>query len=99
MTYWSSSSDMRLGLGIWRPRLKSDLLLTVISSSSIISRHSSTHSSQIYTAPGPAISLRTSSWLLPQNEQRYWGLPLRVFAMLVGLLLDIAYCLLIIFER
>src|SRR5438093_1662803 len=28
------------------------------------------HSSQMYT-PWPAISLRTCSWLLPQNEQRY----------------------------
>src|SRR6185503_15175897 len=28
------------------------------------------HSSQMYT-PWPAMSLRTCSWLLPQNEQRY----------------------------
>src|SRR5215212_6350732 len=28
------------------------------------------HSSQMYT-PCPAISFRTCSWLLPQNEQRY----------------------------
>ena len=34
----------------------------------MISMHSSTHSSQMNTV-GPAISLRTSCWLLPQNEQ------------------------------
>src|SRR6202163_2248134 len=38
-------------------------------SSRMISMHSSTHSSQMNTV-GPAISLRTSCWLLPQNEQR-----------------------------
>src|SRR5205814_9156657 len=37
-------------------------------SSRMISMHSSTHSSQMKTV-GPAISLRTSCWLLPQNEQ------------------------------
>src|SRR5881628_3175465 len=37
-------------------------------SSRIMSMHSSTHSSQMNTV-GPAISLRTSCWLLPQNEQ------------------------------
>src|SRR5258708_12696430 len=37
-------------------------------SSRIMSMHSSTHSSQINTV-GPAMSLRTSCWLLPQNEQ------------------------------
>src|SRR6185437_6793330 len=41
-------------------------------SSSMISRQRSIHSSQIYTPPGPAISRWTCSWLLPQNEQRYW---------------------------
>src|SRR5207249_3854656 len=55
------------------PRLESALPLMTSSSSSMISRHNSTHSSQMYTEPGPAISLRTSSWLLPQNEQRYSG--------------------------
>src|SRR5258708_34842913 len=34
----------------------------------MISMHSSTHSSQMNTV-GPAINLRTSCWLLPQNEQ------------------------------
>src|ERR1700704_1513335 len=37
-------------------------------SSRMISMHNSTHSSQMNTV-GPAISLRTSCWLLPQNEQ------------------------------
>jgi hypothetical protein len=37
-------------------------------SSWMMSLHSSTHSSQMYTV-GPAMSLRTSCWLLPQNEQ------------------------------
>src|SRR3546814_15169616 len=34
----------------------------------MMSLHSSTHSSQMNTL-GPAISLRTSCWLFPQNEQ------------------------------
>ena len=34
----------------------------------MMSRQSSTHSSQMKTV-GPAMSLRTSCWLLPQNEQ------------------------------
>src|SRR5580692_1862479 len=37
-------------------------------SSRMMSMHSSTHSSQMKTV-GPAINLRTSCWLLPQNEQ------------------------------
>src|SRR5260221_1796620 len=37
-------------------------------SSWMMSMHNSTHSSQINTV-GPAMSLRTSCWLLPQNEQ------------------------------
>src|SRR3989338_9121081 len=37
-------------------------------SSRMMSLHSSTHSSQTNTE-GPAISLRTSCWLLPQKEQ------------------------------
>src|SRR5260370_42067872 len=37
-------------------------------SSRMMSMHNSTHSSQIKTV-GPAMSLRTSCWLLPQNEQ------------------------------
>jgi hypothetical protein len=37
-------------------------------SSPMMSLHSSMHSSQMKTV-GPAMSLRTSCWLLPQNEQ------------------------------
>src|SRR5690606_41774765 len=37
-------------------------------SSRMMSMHSSTHSSQMNPV-GPAISLRTSCWLFPQNEQ------------------------------
>src|SRR5215813_7691235 len=37
-------------------------------SSPTMSMHSSTHSSQMNTV-GPAMSLSTSCWLLPQNEQ------------------------------
>src|SRR5438094_2987211 len=37
-------------------------------SSPMMSMHNSTHSSQINTV-GPAMSLRTSCWLLPQNVQ------------------------------
>src|SRR5436190_12871006 len=37
-------------------------------SSRMMSMQSSTHSSQMNTV-GPAISLRTSCWLFPQNEQ------------------------------
>src|SRR6185437_5622498 len=37
-------------------------------SSRMMSMQSSTHSSQMKTV-GPAINLRTSCWLLPQNEQ------------------------------
>src|SRR5580658_9059145 len=38
-------------------------------SSRMMSMHSSTHSSQMYTV-GPAMSLRTSCWLFPQKEQK-----------------------------
>src|SRR4029077_7225553 len=38
-------------------------------SSWMMSLHSSTHSSQMNTV-GPAMSLRTSCWFLPQNEQK-----------------------------
>ena len=40
----------------------------ILCSSRMISMHSSTHSSQMNTV-GPAMSLRTSCWLLPQKEQ------------------------------
>jgi hypothetical protein len=45
-----------------------DFTSEVLFSSRMMSMHSSTHSSQMNTV-GPAISLRTSCWLLPQNEQ------------------------------
>src|SRR4051794_25448003 len=45
-----------------------DFTSVVLCSSRMMSMHSSTHSSQMNTV-GPAISLRTSCWLLPQNEQ------------------------------
>src|SRR5471030_1088117 len=45
-----------------------DLTSAVLLSSRMISMQSSTHSSQMNTV-GPAMSLRTSCWLLPQKEQ------------------------------
>src|SRR6202140_5309685 len=45
-----------------------DLRTVVLCSSRMMSMQSSTHSSQMKTV-GPAMSLRTSCWLLPQNEQ------------------------------
>ena len=49
--------------------------------------HSSTHSSQMNTV-GPAISLRTSCWLLPQKEQYSVLLvsPLAAFVIVASLL-------------
>src|SRR5262249_47364128 len=43
-------------------------------SSLTMSMHNSTHSSQMNTV-GPAMSLRTSCWLLPQNEQNVFWVP------------------------
>src|SRR3546814_1108893 len=63
---WSSdvcSSDL-FGLG---SELRADWAFSS-SSSRMMSLQSSTHSSQMNTL-GPAISLRTSCWLFPQNEQ------------------------------
>src|SRR5262249_4938218 len=45
-----------------------DLTSEDLFSSRMMSMQSSTHSSQMKTV-GPAISLRTSCWLLPQKEQ------------------------------
>src|SRR5690606_18855563 len=45
-----------------------DFTIEDLFSSRMMSMHSSTHSSQMKTV-GPAISLRTSCWLLPQKEQ------------------------------
>src|SRR6202041_3869211 len=55
-----------MSLGVGTP--SRDLTKVVLLSSRMISMQSSTHSSQMKTV-GPAISLRTSCWLLPQNEQ------------------------------
>src|SRR5579872_3877117 len=55
---------MSRGVGTPSP----DLTSCVLVSSRMMSMHSSTHSSQMNTV-GPAISLRTSCWLLPQKEQ------------------------------
>src|SRR5713226_60169 len=52
----------------------------------MMSLHSSMHSSQMYTV-GPAMSLRTSFWLLPQNEHFRVPLPSRARAMPVPLCL------------
>ena len=52
------------GLGSW---VRPDAAFSS-SSSRMMSLQSSTHSSQMNTE-GPAISLRTSCWLLPQKEQ------------------------------
>src|SRR5690606_3830663 len=45
-----------------------DFTIEDLFSSRMMSMHNSTHSSQMNTV-GPAISLRTSCWLFPQNEQ------------------------------
>src|ERR1700751_3696635 len=45
-----------------------DFTRVVLCSSRMMSMHSSTHSLQMNTL-GPAISFRTSCWLLPQKEQ------------------------------
>src|SRR3546814_10224746 len=58
------TSRISFGLG---SELRADWAFSS-SSSRMMSLHSSTHSSQMNTL-GPAISLRTSCWLFPQNEQ------------------------------
>src|SRR5216684_1922143 len=62
----SSSRTLRIPLGVRMP--SRDFTNEDLFSSRMISMHSSTHSSQINTV-GPAMSLRTSCWLLPQNVQ------------------------------
>src|SRR5687767_12122164 len=69
MTYSSSTFLISCGRGSLS-RVRS---ARSSSSSRMMSLQSSTHSSQTNT-DGPAISLRTSCWLLPQNEQ-YRSLP------------------------
>src|SRR5699024_3847676 len=54
------------------------------SSSSMISLHSSMHSSQMYT-PGPAMSLTTCFWLFPQKEHLSRSAPSPTRAILVHL--------------
>src|SRR4051794_38578537 len=66
MTYWSSIWRISCGVG--------SLLLSVRAASALapssrmMSLQSSMHSSQMNTE-GPAMSFRTSCWLLPQKEQ------------------------------
>src|SRR6185312_11188060 len=55
-----------MSFGVGTPSL--DFRLWLLCSSRMMSMHSSTHSSQMNTV-GPAMSLRTSCWLFPQNEQ------------------------------
>src|ERR1700743_382438 len=64
MTY--SSRTLRISFGVGTP--SRDLTIEDLFSSRMMSMQSSTHSSQMKTV-GPAISFRTSCWLLPQNEQ------------------------------
>src|SRR3954453_19504632 len=61
-----SSSTLQISFGVGIP--SRDLTSEDLFSSRMMSMQSSTHSSQMNTV-GPAISLRTSCWLLPQNEQ------------------------------
>src|SRR5580698_4981562 len=55
----------------------------VLFSSRMISMHSSTHSSQMKTV-GPAMSFRTSCWLLPQKEQYSVFLDSPPLTLLIG---------------
>src|ERR1700731_2683676 len=61
-----SSRTLQVSFGVGMP--SRDFTSEDLFSSRMMSMHSSTHSSQMNTV-GPAISLRTSCWLLPQNEQ------------------------------
>src|ERR1700688_4570900 len=62
----SSSRTLQISFGVGMP--SRDFTSEDLFSSRMISMHSSTHSSQMNTV-GPAINLRTSCWLLPENEQ------------------------------
>src|SRR6202158_2028079 len=62
----SSSRTFLISFGVGMP--SRDFTSEDLFSSRMMSMHSSTHSSQMNTV-GPAMSLRTSCWLLPQNEQ------------------------------
>src|SRR5262245_66417171 len=59
------SASLSFGVGMPSRDFTSEDLF----SSPMMSMHNSTHSSQMKTV-GPAMSLRTSCWFLPQNEQR-----------------------------
>src|SRR5262247_3665213 len=61
-----SSRTLRISLGVGMP--SRDFANEDLFSSAMMSMHNSTHSSQMNTV-GPAMSLRTSCWLLPQNVQ------------------------------
>jgi hypothetical protein len=58
--------NLDISCGVGTP--SRDFTIAVLFSSRMMSMQSSTHSSQMNTV-GPAISLRTSCWLLPQKEQ------------------------------
>src|SRR5690606_7238459 len=67
ITYWSRMVLISAGEG--RPALGAAVpSASDWASSRMMSLHNSMHSSQMNT-DGPAISLRTSCWLLPQKEQ------------------------------
>ena len=66
MTYWSRI--WRISCGVGSLLRSARAVSAAVPSSRMMSLHSSMHSSQMNT-DGPAISLRTSCWLLPQNEQ------------------------------
>src|SRR5512145_2532202 len=66
ITYWSRISRISRGTG--RSERAPLPPVSLWLSSRMMSLHSSMHSSQMNTE-GPAMSLRTSCWLLPQNEQ------------------------------
>src|SRR5690606_4385814 len=61
-----SSRTLMISWGVGTP--SRDFTIEDLFSSRMMSMHNSTHSSQMNTV-GPAISLRTSCWLFPQNEQ------------------------------
>src|SRR3954463_1114519 len=89
MTYESRMFLISRGVG------KSDFAplppLSEAVSSRMMSLHSSMHSSQMNT-DGPAMSLRTSCWLLPQNEQYSSFSPEELFS-------DICYTFSLLFRR
>src|SRR5436309_15859108 len=67
MTYWSSFSLMVRGAGMFEAVCLAGPLRFF--SWSMIDWHSSMHSPQMYTSPGPSTRGPTSRWLRRQNEQ------------------------------